>query len=77
NCAAVLEVHDASDASPKGAEQSYGVMVNYHYDLSQTERNHEDFALNQTIAASKSIKARARAAQTQLPAPQRPGPADS
>lgn len=77
NGAAVLEVHDAADASPKGAAQSYGVMVNYHYDLSQTERNHEDFALNQTIAASKSIKARARAAQTQLPAPQRPGPADS
>jgi len=62
NGAAVLEVHADADASEKGDAQSYGVMVNYHYDLTQTEKNHEDFALQHSIATSKPIKAKARSA---------------
>lgn len=66
NGAAVYAVHDAADTTDKGQAQSNGVMVNYLYDLSQTETNHEGFALNQTIAASKPIKTKAKQAQTAL-----------
>jgi malonyl-CoA decarboxylase len=60
NGALVHDVHDDADTTQKGRAQSGGVMVNYLYDLGQTEQNHEEFALNQTVAASRSLKQRAR-----------------
>ena len=66
NGAAIYAVHEQADITDKGRAQSNGVMVNYHYDLSQTERNHENFVLNHTIASSKSIRAKARMAQLQI-----------
>jgi malonyl-CoA decarboxylase len=66
NGAAIHEVHAQADTSDKGRAQSAGVMVNYLYDLSQTEQNHEAFALQQAVAASKSIQAKARAGQSRL-----------
>lgn len=66
NGAAVYEVHENADTTAKSRAQSGGVMVNYLYDLALTERNHEDFAINQTVAASKSIRANARAAQQRI-----------
>ena len=66
NGAAIHEVHAQADTSDKGRAQSAGVMANYIYDLSQTEQNHEAFALQQAVAASKSIQAKARAGQASL-----------
>ncbi len=66
NGAAIHEVHAEADTSDKGRAQSAGVMVNYLYDLSQTEQNHEAFALQQVVTASKSIQAKARAGQSRL-----------
>lgn len=66
NGALVHAVHDAADTTDKGRAQSGGVMVNYLYDLAQTERNHEAFALDQSIAASRPMKQKARAMSQRL-----------
>jgi malonyl-CoA decarboxylase len=62
NGAEVHGVHAGADSSDNGRYQSGGAMVNYLYDLSQVERNHADFALHAKVAASKSVKALAKAA---------------
>ena len=43
------------DVSRKGLRQSYGLMVNYLYDLSAIEKNHETFANLGTVAASSAV----------------------
>lgn len=57
-------VHAGADTSANGMAWSSGAMVNYLYDLSQIEANHEDFALRGKIAASKSVAALASAPVT-------------
>ncbi len=57
NGATIHNIHAGADSSPNGLAQSGGAMVNYLYDLSRTERNHEDFALNAVVAASRSVTA--------------------
>ena len=44
------------DLSPKGLAESFGIMVNYLYDLDQIERNHEAFVNRGEIAASAAVK---------------------
>lgn len=61
NGAQVYDIHAGGDTSPKGMAQSSGAMVNYLYDLSKTERNHEDFALRQIVTAAKPARALANA----------------
>ena len=46
----------AADLSPKGLQQSYGIMVNYLYDLPSIEENHEAFRNNGAIAASGDVR---------------------
>lgn len=55
NGAEIHDIHAGADTSKNGMAQSSGAMVNYLYDLTQTERHHEDFALNSVVAASKSV----------------------
>ena len=43
------------DLSPKGLAGSYGIMVNYLYDLDEIERNHEAFVNRGQIAASSAV----------------------
>ncbi|MEM8978902.1 MAG: malonyl-CoA decarboxylase [Pseudomonadota bacterium] len=57
NGAEVHAVHLDADLSQNGLAQSKGAMVNYLYDLKSTERHHEAFALNGTVAASKPVQA--------------------
>ena len=62
------------DLSEKGLAKSYGVMVNYQYDLAEIERNHEAFANQGVVAASSAVKkllpsVKARPAAAALPAP--------
>jgi malonyl-CoA decarboxylase len=46
-----------ADVSEKGLSQSFGVMVNYLYDLDVVEENHELFFKNKVVPISKKIKA--------------------
>ncbi|MEP5761374.1 MAG: malonyl-CoA decarboxylase [Litoreibacter sp.] len=56
NGAEVHDVHANADTSYNGMAQSSGTMVNYLYDLSQTDRNHEGFAMENTVAASRGVR---------------------
>ena len=45
-----------ADPSPKGLAEAFGLMVNYRYDLKEIEKNHEAFANEGTIAASRAVR---------------------
>ncbi len=62
------------DVSPKGLHESYGLMVNYKYDLAAIETNHEAYENERIIAATKAVKGLLKAPpktelQKLLPAP--------
>jgi hypothetical protein len=57
NDAEIDDIHAGADTSPNGLAQSSGAMVNYLYDLGQTERNHESYALAATVTASRAVRA--------------------
>jgi malonyl-CoA decarboxylase len=62
NGARLEQIHFLADGSENGMRQSFGVMVNYLYDLDDIEKNHEAYAASRTIAASNAVKKLARAA---------------
>ena len=45
-----------ADPSPKSLAEAFGLMVNYRYDLKEIEKNHEAFANEGTIAASRGVR---------------------
>jgi malonyl-CoA decarboxylase len=49
-----------ADLSERGLQQSYGVMVNYLYDLGDIEKNHEAYAENRAVIAANAVKKLAR-----------------
>jgi malonyl-CoA decarboxylase len=54
------------DLSPRGLAESFGIMVNYLYDLDEIERNHEAFVNRGQIAASAAVKKLLPAAPSRL-----------
>ena len=44
-----------ADASERALKQSYGLMVNYLYDLDYIERNHEAYAQQRAIVAANAV----------------------
>ncbi|MFN0219204.1 MAG: malonyl-CoA decarboxylase [Hyphomicrobium sp.] len=50
------------DVSEKGLREGHGLMVNYRYELADIERNHEAYAQDGAVAASRAVKALLRAA---------------
>lgn len=56
NGALVHQVHAMADTSANGLRQSAGAMVNYLYDLTKVETNHEAFATENRVITSKDIK---------------------
>ena len=42
--------------STRGREESFGLMVNYRYDLAKVEENHEAYVNDGLIKASKAVK---------------------
>ena len=50
NGAILHKINLNADMSTKGIEQSHGVMINYLYDLSVVERNHEQFFKDKEVA---------------------------
>ena len=56
NGARLERLHWMADTSEKGLAQGGGFMVNYLYDLSAVERNHEAFANDGEIVASPEMQ---------------------
>jgi malonyl-CoA decarboxylase len=71
NGARLERVNWMADASPKSLAEAFGLMVNYRYDLKEIEKNHEAFANEGTIAASRGVRALLKAlAKARAVAPQ-------
>ncbi len=68
NGAALAHIHAAADLSPRGLAQSHGIMVNYHYDLAEIEKNHEAYAEASEVVASKEVRKLLRSAPPPRPA---------
>jgi malonyl-CoA decarboxylase len=66
NGARLEQVNWLADTSSRGLAQSYGLMVNYLYDLKNIEKNHEAYAEARTIVASSAVKRLARAVPTEV-----------
>jgi malonyl-CoA decarboxylase len=56
NGASLERLNWLGDTSPRGLSQSAGMMVNYVYRLSRIERNHELFAREHRVVASRDIE---------------------
>ncbi len=57
NGARIERINWMADLSRKGIRESHGLMVNYLYDLSSIEVNHEAFANRQPVAVSREVAA--------------------
>lgn len=55
NGASLHAIHWAADLSEKGLNQSVGIMVNYLYDLSSIEENHDAYFDQGEIAMSRMV----------------------
>ena len=56
NGARLERIDWAADTSPRGLAQSFGLMVNYVYDLDQVERNHEEYVNRHRVACSAGVE---------------------
>ncbi len=54
------------DTSERALAQSYGLMVNYLYDLDYIERNHEAYAQQHAIVAASAVSRLVRAPQREI-----------
>ena len=68
NGARMARLNWLADVSPTGMRQSAGMMVNYVYRLDQVDANHEAYARNRTIVASRRLEQRARESLLARPA---------
>jgi malonyl-CoA decarboxylase len=64
NGARLERINRAADLSDKGVAQSLGFMVNYLYDLSDVEANHEAYVNDHKVAASGAVERAARTAES-------------
>lgn len=56
NGARLENIHAGADASARGLAGSWGVMVNYLYDLATIEKNHEAYSNAGEIVASAAVR---------------------
>lgn len=56
NGAQLHRINWLGDLSENGMNQSFGMLVNYVYDIDTIEKNHEDYVHHGQISASDSIK---------------------
>ena len=69
NGARLERINPYADGSPKGEKQSFGIMVNYVYDLGDVEKNHEEYVSRQRVVASGAVERLAREAESMLESP--------
>jgi malonyl-CoA decarboxylase len=55
NGARLERINWLGDVSPKGLKAGHGLMVNYRYELRDIERNHEAYANDGFVAASRQV----------------------
>ena len=55
NGASIRRLNWNGDTSFKGVEQSLGIMVNYHYDLTRVEERHEAFVNQKKVSIDKEF----------------------
>ncbi len=55
NGANLKQINWQANNTKKGYQESFGIMVNYHYELNKIEDNHENYMSNGTIAATKFL----------------------
>ena len=65
NGARIERVNWMADVSEKGIRESHGLMVNYLYDLSGVEKNHEAFANGRAVSMSDEVAALAGKADSE------------
>jgi malonyl-CoA decarboxylase len=73
NGARLERINWAADPSPKGIEQSFGMMVNYVYDLGDVERNHEEYVNRHRAVCSAAVEKLARSVEPLFVAPAKVG----
>ena len=56
NGAIIDDININANVSEVGFNRSFGVMVNYLYELKNIEKNHEDYINNKKIIISNSLK---------------------
>ena len=56
NGARVERINWMADMSDRGMMRSYGIMVNYYYDLSDIDSNHEQYISKTKIASTRDVK---------------------
>ncbi|MEZ5816757.1 MAG: malonyl-CoA decarboxylase [Hyphomicrobiaceae bacterium] len=56
NGARLERINWLGDVSEKGLREAHGLMVNYLYELKDIERNHEAFANDGEVVASRNVK---------------------
>ncbi|MGE3149028.1 MAG: malonyl-CoA decarboxylase [Pseudorhodoplanes sp.] len=66
NGARLEQLNWLGDGSEKGIAQSFGLMVNYQYDLEDIEKNHEAYAENCKIVTSSAVRRMARSLPVEL-----------
>ena len=71
NGARLERVNWGADASNRGLKQSFGLMVNYVYDLDDVEKNHEEYVNRHHVAASGAVEKLAKSVEP-LMAPSKP-----
>lgn len=69
NGARLERINLLADLSPKGRQESHGVMVNYLYEPRDIEKNHEAFANNGTVVAAKAVRNLVKSKPPPQPAP--------
>ncbi|MEZ5900748.1 MAG: malonyl-CoA decarboxylase [Hyphomicrobiaceae bacterium] len=57
NGARLERINWLADTSEKGLREAHGLMVNYRYELSEIEKNHEAYAADGTVAAARAVRA--------------------
>jgi malonyl-CoA decarboxylase len=55
NGARLERINWLGDPSPKGLGEAHGLMVNYRYEIKDIERNHEAYANDGAVAASRQV----------------------
>jgi malonyl-CoA decarboxylase len=55
NGARLERINWLGDPSPKGLAEAHGLMVNYRYEIKDIERNHEAYANEGVVAASRQV----------------------
>lgn len=66
NGARLDRINWAADTSAKGLAQSYGLMVNYVYDLGDVEKNHEEYVNRRHVVCSAGVEKLAKGVESMV-----------